>query len=64
MIFGVLRHFQQYFSYIMATSFSGERSQRTTDPGQATGKIYHLRWRVECTIFVIYKGGRKPTPYW
>ena len=22
------RHFQQYFSYIMATSFSGERSRR------------------------------------
>jgi hypothetical protein len=26
--FGVLRHFQQYFSYIMATSFSGGRSRR------------------------------------
>jgi hypothetical protein len=27
LIFGVLRHFQQYFSYIMATSFSGGRSR-------------------------------------
>jgi len=27
--FGVLRHFQQYFSYIMATSFSGGGSQST-----------------------------------
>jgi hypothetical protein len=26
--FGVLRHFQQYFSYIMATGFSGGRSRR------------------------------------
>ena len=29
MIFGVQRHFQQYFSYIMATSFSGGRSRST-----------------------------------
>jgi hypothetical protein len=27
LIFGVQRHFQQYFSYIMATSFSGGRSR-------------------------------------
>jgi hypothetical protein len=27
-IFGVSRHFQQYFSYIMATSFSGGRNRR------------------------------------
>jgi hypothetical protein len=26
-IFGVERHFQQYFSYIMAISFSGGRSR-------------------------------------
>ena len=38
----------------MATSFSGGRSrstQRTTDHGQTTGKLYHLRLRVECTLF-------------
>jgi len=57
--------FQKYFSYIMATSFSGGRSrfsnisaiswrpvlvveeaeypERTTDHGQATGKLYHLQ---------------------
>ena len=40
------------------------KSERTTDPGQATGKLYHLRLRVECTLFVIYKAGREPTPYW
>ena len=33
-------------------------SERTTDPGQATGKLYLLRLRVECTLFfVIYKAG-------
>jgi hypothetical protein len=26
-------------------------TKRTTDPGQATGKLYHLRLRVECTLF-------------
>jgi hypothetical protein len=29
-----------------------------------TGKLYHLRLRVECTLFVIYKAGCEPTPYW
>ena len=46
----------------MATSFSGGKSRstrgRTTDHGQATGKLKHLRLRVECTFFVIYKVGR------
>jgi hypothetical protein len=32
-----------------------EEPERTTDHGQATGKLYHLRLRVECTFFVIYK---------
>jgi hypothetical protein len=32
--------------------------------GQATGKLYHWRLRVECTLFVIYKAGQEPTPYW
>jgi hypothetical protein len=41
----------------MATSFSGERSripeypEKTADHGQVTGKLYHLRVRVECTPF-------------
>ena len=39
----------------MATSVSGGRSQeypdRITDHGQATGKLNHLRMRVECTLF-------------
>jgi hypothetical protein len=36
-----------------------EYPERTTDNGQATGKLYHLRLRVECTLFVIYKDGRE-----
>jgi hypothetical protein len=67
LIYCVQCHFQQYFSYIMATSFSGGRGQSTRrEPptGQATGKLYHLRLQVECTLFVIYKAGREPTPYW
>jgi hypothetical protein len=27
--------------------------------GQATGRHYHLRLRVECPLFVIYKAGRR-----
>jgi hypothetical protein len=34
------------------------------DHGQATGKLYHMWLQVECTLFVIYKAGREPTPYW
>ena len=49
------RHFQQYFNYIMSTSFSGGRSRSTrtrpTDHVQATGKLYHLRLQVEFTLF-------------
>jgi len=25
---------------------------RTTDPGQATGKLYHLQLQAECTLFL------------
>jgi hypothetical protein len=32
--------------------------------GQATGKLYQVLLGVECTLFVIYKAGREPTPYW
>jgi hypothetical protein len=28
-----------------------EYPERITDPGQATGKLYHLRLQVECTLF-------------
>ena len=42
----------------MTTSFSGgvsrgTRPERPTDPEQATarGKLYHLRLRVDCTLF-------------
>jgi hypothetical protein len=45
----------------LTTSFSGGRSWSTRrepfNHGQATGKLYHLRLRVECTLYVIYKAG-------
>ena len=28
-----------------------EYPERTTDHGQVTGKLYHLRLRAECTLF-------------
>jgi hypothetical protein len=31
--------------------FSAEYPERTTDHGQPTDKLYHLRLRVECTLF-------------
>ena len=37
------------------TNMSRRNIWRTTDNGQAAGKLYHLRLRVECTLFVIYK---------
>ena len=50
--------------YCVTTNLHYKYPERTTDHGQATGKLYHLRLRVECTLFVIYKAGREPTPYW
>jgi hypothetical protein len=38
----------------MTTSFSGGEAGvpgENPDPEQATGKLYHLRLRVECTLF-------------
>ena len=32
-----------------------EYLDRTTDHGHATGKLYHLRLQVECTLFLICK---------
>ena len=44
--YGVQRHFQQYFSYIMAVSFIGggvlEYLDKTTNLSQVTGKLYHI----------------------
>ena len=44
--YGVLRHFQQYFSYIVAVSFiaGGNRSasEKTTDLSQVTDKLDHI----------------------
>ena len=41
-----------------------EYPERATGHAQATSKLYHLWLSVECTLFVIYKAGREPTPHW
>jgi hypothetical protein len=61
-------HFQQYFSYIMATSLSGGRSWRIRIEPLTMDK--QLANFITCgcessaPFFVIYKAGRKPTLYW
>ena len=38
--------------------------ETTTVHGQATGKLYHLRLRGECTFFCNLESRGEPTPYW
>jgi hypothetical protein len=68
LIFGVQRNFQQYFSYIMATSFSGGRSRNTRREPPTMGKqlVNFITCGCESSalFFVIYKAEREPTPYW
>ena len=68
LIFGVWRHFQQYFSYILATSFSDGRSRSTRREPPTMGKqlVNFIACGCESSapFFVIYKAGREPTPYW
>jgi hypothetical protein len=56
--------FQQYHGDQFYWWRMPEYPERTIDSGKATGKLYHLRLRIEDTLFVIEKGGREPTPYW
>ena len=41
-----------------------KKPKRTTGHGQASGNLYPLRLRDECTLFVIYKAEREPMLYW
>jgi hypothetical protein len=54
MIFGVLTPLSAIFQLYHGDQFQWwkkpEYPERTTDHGQATGKLYHLRLRVECTL--------------
>jgi hypothetical protein len=68
MIFVLSRHFQEYFSYIMATSFSGGRRRSTRREPPTMGKqlvsFIICGCELSAPFFVIYKAGREPTPYW
>jgi hypothetical protein len=57
--------FNATFSNISAISWrpvlvveETEYPERIIDHAQATGRVYQLRLRVECILFVIYKAGR------
>jgi hypothetical protein len=65
LIFGVLHHFQQYFSYIRATSFSGGSTQREP-PTMDKYLVNFITCGCESSapFFVTYKAGREPMPYW
>jgi hypothetical protein len=58
----VLRHFQQYFSYIMAASFSGGRSRsiRREPPTMDKQLVNFITCGCESStsFFVFYKAGR------
>jgi hypothetical protein len=52
------------FSNISAISWRPVLAVEEARVPGATGKLYHLQLRVECTLCIIYKAGRDPTPYW
>jgi hypothetical protein len=55
LIFGVLTPLSAIFQLYHGDQFEWWKKpaypERTTDHGQATGKLYHLLLRVECTLF-------------
>jgi hypothetical protein len=58
LIFGAKAKAKATFSNISAISWRPvlvveEAGERTTDHWQATGKLYHLRLRVECTALAL-----------
>ena len=59
---------QQYFSYIMAISFSDGRSRSTwrEPPTMGMQLVNFITCGCESSapFFVIYKAGREPMPYW
>ena len=54
-IFGVLAPLSTIFSALswrpVLVVEEAEYPERTTDHGQAIGKLYHLRLRVDCTLY-------------
>ena len=67
MIFGVLTPLSAIFQLYHGDQFQwwkkSEYPERTTDHGQATGKLITCGCESSAPFFVIYKVGREPTPY-
>jgi hypothetical protein len=56
-----------YFSYIMATSFSGGRSRSWGEAptmGKQLVNFITCGCQLNAPFFVIYKAGPEPTQYW
>ena len=47
-----------------ATGSDVSHVTKTINHWQATGKLYHLRLRVKCTLFLNHKAWGEPTPHW
>jgi hypothetical protein len=55
--------FNATFSDISAMSWRPVLEVEEAGVPEENHRLWTMRMRVECTLFVIYKTGREPTPY-
>jgi hypothetical protein len=60
MIYNTFNNISAISSRPISVMKEAEYPESTTNHGQATGKLYHLRLRVECTFFYFAKPGANP----
>ena len=58
------RHRPEYIWNLLCCLKEAGETGENHRPWTATGQLYYVRLRVECTLFVIHKAGREHTPYW